>query len=432
MKRSSSHVLLALFAIGGALNLAAQGLVITNARILTGDSNGSMIAQGSVVVRDGRIVSVSPGTASAPGARIIDAQGMTVMPGFIDTHRHLIQGNPAQWMRDLAVPRMQEFLEAGFTTVFSAIDPLDSILELRKKTASGEIKGPRILAAGFVPLARPTGPAAGGGGVDPARTDVSRPPDRPTTAAPAIPDSETLATVRNLAKAGVDAYKMVMIVTPGGPETATLKVIVEEAKKLGLPTVTHAVSVIDALAAVEAGTTALAHTPHIGQLSEAEARKIGQAGIPMMSTLGVFVPVFAEDNVRARARTGEDNIPRFRDLDPFPMNTLSSAGQGPVNARLLWDAGITYGYGTDTIYLPKDSLAQELRALRLVFSRKDILKIMTIHAANTLGRGKEIGSLEAGKLADIVLIDGNPLQESQDLLKVRVVIKGGEVLVDKR
>ena len=55
------------------------------------------------------------------------------------------------------------------------------------------------------------------------------------------------------------------------------------------------------------------------------------------------------------------------------MNTLSSAGQGPVNARLLWDAGLTYG--TDTTFLPKDSLAQELRPLRLVFSRTDIVKI---------------------------------------------------------
>ena len=61
-------------------------------------------------------------------------------------------------------------------------------------------------------------------------------------------------------------------------------------------------------------------------------------------------------------------MPLFRDAQPFPWNTLSSAGQGPVNARLLWEAGIVYGYGTDTQWPPKESLADELRALELVFA----------------------------------------------------------------
>ncbi len=261
---------------------------------------------------------------------------------------------------------------------------------------------------------------------------MSRPPDRPTTAATAIPREETLATVHALAKAGVDAFKMAIIVTPGGPEKETLSVIAAEARRLGIPTITHAVTVQDTMAAVEAGTTILAHTPHIGQLDEGQARKIAASGIPMMSTLGIFVPTFAEDNARVRSRTGDDNLPRFRDLDPFPMNTLSSAGQGPVNARLLWDAGLTYGYGTDTTFLPKDSLAQELRPLRLVFSRQDIVKIMTRNAAAVIGRSKELGTLEPGKLADIVILDGNPLADISDVLKVKVVIKGGEIVVDKR
>jgi imidazolonepropionase-like amidohydrolase len=113
------------------------------------------------------------------------------------------------------------------------------------------------------------------------------------------------------------------------------------------------------------------------------------------------------------------------------MNTLSSAGQGPVNARLLWEAGVTYGYGTDTSFLPKDSLAHELRPLRLVFSRKDIIRIMTRNAA-AIGRSKDLGTLESGKLADIVIVEGNPLADISDVLNVKVVIKGGQVLVDKR
>jgi len=208
--------------------------------------------------------------------------------------------------------------------------------------------------------------------------------------------------------------------------------VIDEAKKQGLPVFTHAVSVEDTLAAVRAHPSVLVHTPHIGQLTPEQTRTIVNAGIPMMSTLGVFLPAFSSENQRIRTRSGADNLPRFRDLDPFPMETLSSAGQGPVNARLLWDAGITYGYGTDTTFLPKDSLAQELRALHLVFSAPEIIRILTRNAATVIGRNKDIGTLEAGKIADLVVIDGDPLASIDDLLKVKTVIKDGQVVVDKR
>jgi imidazolonepropionase-like amidohydrolase len=418
-----------LWSFGLVTDLAAQNLVITNARII--DGTGRAIERGAVVVRDGRIASVAPGNATLAGAVSIDAKGMTVMPGFIDAHRHVIQGDAAQWMKELAQPRMQEFLDAGFTTILSAGDALDQIVELRRRLNAGEIKGPRLIVSGRLQLARAAG-GGGRGGVDPARLDSSRPPSRPTAAAGAIPREETLKAIQTLANAGVDAFKMGIIVTPGGPEKDTLAFIAAEARKLGIPTITHAVSVMDTMAAVEAGTTILVHTPHIGQLDEAQAKQIAASGIPMMSTLGVFVPTFAEDNARVRARSIDDNQPRFRDLDPFPMNTISSAGQGPVNARLLFDAGVTYGYGTDTTFLPKDALAHELRPLRLVFSKQDIVKIMTRNAAAVIGRSKDLGTLEAGKLADIVILDGNPLASIEDVLNVKVVIKGGQVLVDKR
>ncbi len=415
---------------------AAQNLVITNAHII--DGNGGVIPRGSVVIRNGRIASVSAGNANEPGARQIDVRGMTVMPGFIDDHRHIVgadfpPGDPVQWMKEQAVPRMQEFLDGGFTTIQSCGDPPQQIVELQRLLNAGTIKGPRLFTAAFVQLARPpAGAAPGPPRVDPARTDPSRGPNRPTNAAGAISDAETRAAVQQLKQAGIDVIKTVLSVTPGGPEERTLTVVIDEAKKLGLPVFTHAVSVEDTFAAVRAHPTVLVHTPHIGQLTQEQARMIAGAGIPMMSTLGVFLPAFAAENQRARARTGLDNTPRFRDLDPFPMETLSSAGQGPVNARLLWDAGITYGYGTDTTFLPKDSLAQELRALRLVFSAQDVIKILTRNAAAVIGRSKDIGTLENGKLADLVIIDGDPLASVDDLLKVKTVIKEGQIVVDKR
>ena len=409
--------------LGSTPQVAAQDLVVTNARIL--DGTGVVIDKGTIVVRSGKIASVSAGSANVPRARVIDVKGMTVMPGFIDAHRHIIRGNPAQWLEQEAAQRMQEFIDAGFTTVFSAGDSLQEILELRRRLQQGQIKGPRLLVSGRVPLAR-ANPAGRGTGpaVDPARIDISRPPHRPTRAATGIPHDETRAAVRKLKEAGVDAIKTAIIVTPGGPEKDTLSVVADEAKKQGLLSFTHAVTVEDTLAAVAAGTHALAHTPHIGRLEESEdaRQKIVRAGIPMVSTLGIFIPAF-----------DKDNKPLFRDRGPFPMmETLSSGGQGPVNARLLWEAGLVYGYGTDTSWAPKDALAQEVRALALVFSPKDIVTILTKNAAAALHRSSELGTLEAGKAADLVILDGDPLANPSNLLNAVMVIKGGEVIAGKR
>jgi imidazolonepropionase-like amidohydrolase len=393
------------------------GLVITNARII--DGTGRTLESGTLVARDGRIVSVAAGTGDTPaGALVVDAGGRTLLPGFIDAHRHIIQGDPAAWLDTQAEARMREFLESGFTTVLSAGDAQEQILELRRRTAAGELTGPRIIAAGRAPLAAGGG---GPGGVDPARTDVSRPPLRPTTAATAVPDEQTRARVQQIADAGFDAVKTVIITTPDGPETRTLALIADEAERLGLRSITHAVTVVDTLAAVEAGTHVLVHTPHIGMLTQEEAQRIAASGIPMMSTLGIFVPFF-----------DDDNRPIFRDAEPFPWDTISSAGQGPVNARLLWEAGVVYGFGTDTRYHPLQTLKQELKSLFLVFSEADILRIMTRNTAVTIGMEEELGTLEAGKIADLVLVDGDPREDIFDLLDVALVVKEGAVVVDKR
>lgn len=412
--------LLCLSALAAGTALAQGGasdLAITNARIV--DGTGRVVDSGSVIIRAGRIESVAASPRVPRGFERLDVRGRTVMPGFIDAHRHIVRGEPVSWLEERAAGEFLEYLEAGFTTVLSAIDPTPQIVEARERIEDGRLVGPRLVVGGFVPLAG--GGGGGGGGVDPARTDASR-EGRATQPATAIPREQTLAAVRRLADAGVDAIKTVIIVTPGGPEQATLGLITEEARRLGLLSITHAVTVQDTLAAVAAGTDVLVHTPHIGQLSDADVRTIVGAGIPMTSTLGVFVPYFGPD----------DNVPLFRDFMPFPWSTLSSAGQGPVNARLLWEGGITYGYGTDTSYSPSQSLAHELKPLALVFSPEDIVYILTRNAAISAGRGDTVGTLEPGKLADIVVVNGDPLTDTRALLDVALVVKGGEVVVDSR
>src|SRR5262245_26362989 len=395
----------------------AQNLTITNARIL--DGTGRVIERGAIVVRDGKIVSVSTTAPAAGTGRTINAAGKTVMPGLIDAHRHIVTGNPAQWLTERAPQQLQEFLDAGFTTVLAAIDPVQAI-EARKRIEAGQLKGPRLYVGSFIPVAGPTGPPPNG---DPARTDPARGP-LPTTPAPAIPPEATIKAVENAKQAGYDYLKVVLNATQNGPELNTLKLIVAEGKKRNMPTIVHAVSVRDTLIAIEAKPDLLVHTPHIGNLGDdpAAVKKIVDARIPMTSTLAVFVPHF-----------DANGAPLFRDRQPFPWNTLSSAGQGPVNARLLWEAGlVSYGYGTDTQWPPKETLADELRALRLVFSPQDIVKIITKSAATATMHGAEIGTLEPGKLADIVIIDGDPMRDSNALLNVVTTIKGGQVVFEKK
>lgn len=400
-----------------ATSAVAQDLTISNARIV--DGTGRVIERGAVVVRDGKIVSVEAGAPRNAAGRRIDAGGKTVMPGFIDSHRHVVTGNPASWLADTAPQALQAFLDAGFTTVLSAIDP-PPIIEARRRIEAGTLAGPRLFTGTFVPVAGAAGgPRAAG---DPARTDASRGP-RVGPPAPAVPREQTIQTIQQAKAAGYDFLKVVLVATPGGPELDTLKLIVEEGKKVGMPTIVHAVSVMDTLTAIEAKPATLVHTPHLGRLDEDPyaIRKIVEAGIPMTSTLAVFAPHF-----------DHDNTPLFRDREPFPWHTLSSAGQGPVNARLLWNAGISLGYGTDTQWPPKETLLDELRALEPVFSPTDIVKMITIGAARATLHEAEIGSLEPGKFADIVIVDGDPLTDSRALLRVTTTIKGGVVVAGRR
>src|SRR5579863_8284903 len=215
MKRLLTLALLASWGILGSVrNLAAQDLVITNARIIVG--NGDVINQGSIVIKSGKLVIVSAAAAKVPGVQTIDARGMTAMPGFIDAHLHINAGPDEK-------DRMQELLDAGYTTVLSGGGPAEGNIQLRQDIETGVIKGPRIIPSGMVNLGNST-------------------------------TEEARAGVRRLAGLGIKfiGEELISPKPPTAKELENLKAINEEAKKEGIWVMVHAVSPQAMMAAVDA------------------------------------------------------------------------------------------------------------------------------------------------------------------------------------
>ena len=387
--------------------VAAQDVAITNARIIVG--SGQVINSGTIIVKGGKIVSVTAGAAPAQGLRVIDAKGMSAMPGFIDGHKHVNTYNAEQ---------MKSLIEAGYTTVLAGGGPAEQNLALRDRIEKGEI-GPRVIPSGQINL-------------------------RQTPA-------EARAAVQALAAKGVKHTGEIGLTPEPAPpqsEIEVLKAIVDEAKKVGVQVNVHAVSSPAMVAAIDAGVTRLVHLPNKDFTTYEQAERVAQTGAIVAGLIAFGAPnIDTLSPAPAAVQWPKDNTTRFRDGKPWP-EAIAGANRDPkgralgteagytiVNARRIWDADPnhqTISYSTDQNATDLVVLEHELKSFSLMFSMADIHRIIGPNAARYVGMADQIGTLEPGKLADILLIDGNPTLNVYEMLKTKVVLKEGKIIVDKR
>ena len=391
--------------------LLAQDAAITNARIIVGD--GTVIEQGTIIVRDGRIVSVTPGAAPTDGLPVIDAAGMAAMPGYIDSHKHIRDSE------DFAA-QMQSLLEAGYTTILNGGGQAETNLALSNRIASGDVVGPRVIPSGGVSVRNMTPNGA-------------------------------RAAIREMAAMGVmHTGEIGLTPEPAPPqsEIEVLKAIVDEAAQVGIQVNVHAVSSPAMEAAVQAGVTRLVHLPNKDWTSYEQAETVANAGAIVSGLIAFGAPnIDRESPAPAPVQFPRDNTTRFRDGQPWP-EAIAGANRDPmgratgteggytiINARRIWDADPdhrTISYSTDQNFADLVVLEHELKSFNIVFSMADIHRIMGPNSARFVGMEDEIGTLEAGKLADIILLDGDPTENIYGMLTTTVVLKEGRVVVDKR
>ena len=403
---------------------AAAGVTLIHAGKLLSVPGRDPATNMTIIIEGDRITGVQSGFVEAEGSTVIDLRDKFVLPGLMDMHVHL-QGQLGpnndrdrlkmsdQLMQMRSIYYAMNTLRAGFTTVRDVGSSSQEMYAMRDAINNGWIDGPRIIAAGGVGI---TGGHADISGVSPDLMEMFTSPN--------VCDGpyDCRRAARNVIKYGADLIK---ITSTGGvmTERATgtgqqmemdeLREVVQAAERVGRKVASHAHEEDGIIAALEAGVASIEHGTYTGPRA-----------IKLFKETGAYlVPTLLAGKTVAAMAVESDFMPQtVKDKAIRVGNDMAG------NFEKSHKAGVNVAYGTDSGISAHGTNAQEaVLMVEAGMSEMDVIIAATINAADLIDMSDSIGTIETGKFADLIAVDGSPLDDIEELLDVDFVMKGGKV-----
>ena len=410
------------------LPAAAQTTIIHAGTLIDGIADKAR-SEVSIVIEGERIAGIEDGFVELEGAELIDLSDRTVMPGFMDMHVHLLSElDPPQsysqgfYMNsaDVALGSLvyaERTLEAGFTTVRDlGANDVEAILALRNAINRGAVDGPRIFAAG-------KSIATTGGHADPTngiRMDLRGDPGPKEGVVNGTADA--FKAVRQRYKDGSDVIKLtvtggVLSLAKSGDNPQftdeELEGIMSAAKDYNFVVAVHAHGAEGMKRAIRAGVDSVEHGTYMDDEAMKLMKRNGTWYVPTISA-GKWVAALSEQDGKLPAVVR----PKAAAVGPQIQDTFAKA----------YDSGVKIAFGTDAGVSPHGANAKEfVFMVEAGMPPMEAIKSATMNAATLLRVEDELGSIEAGKYADIVAVDGDPLANIAVLESVDFVMKSGRV-----
>jgi imidazolonepropionase-like amidohydrolase len=421
------RLILASFALGvfaAAQQPKPAGRVMVHAGKFLDVRTGKTLNDQAIVIDGGKIVSVGPFTQASrsPGARLIDLGNATVLPGLTDAHTHMTSDPRDVGYEGLgiSIPRStlvgarnaRLTLEAGFTTVRNVGADGYSDVALRDAINAGDVPGPHMLVSG-PPL-----------GITGGHCDENLLPFEYHNTAGGVADGVegVQHKVRETIKYGADLIKICAtggVLSHGDNPQASqytleeMKAIVADAHRLGRKVAAHAHGAQGILWASEAGVDSIEHGSYIDDAAIAAMKKNGTYLVPTLYLADWFLANAEQLHVPP------EMIAKGRQVMPAARKNVAHA----------FASGVKVAFGTDAAVYPHGLNAHEFNVMvKLGLTPLQSIQSATINAADLLGWSDKMGAVESGKWADIIAVDGDPLQDVTTLERVKFVMKGGEVV----
>ena len=404
---------------------AAQVTVVRAGRLIDPDS-GSVLTNQVILIKDGKVQAVAKELAFPADAKVIDLSDKTVLPGLIDCHTHLADGQsdaePFNVLRKTAsqialesVPNARAMLLSGFTTVrdVGTYRALNDIA-LRDAIVRGDVIGPRMFVAGaYITI------TGGAGAMTGQAPDIQLPWD--LHYGEANSPWEVRQKVRLLAHDGVDLIKMLStgaVLTHGSNPASIefteeeLQAGVDEASHFGLRVAVHAHAAQGIRNAILAGAASVEHAEMLDDEIIALAKQHGTY---------LDMDIYDEECIQAGGKTGQtpaDFLQHDADLGRIQRENFGKAVR----------AGAKMAFGTDAGVCPYGTSGKQFAFMvKYGMTPMQAIQAATSNAADLLGHANEVGSIKAGKYADLIAVSGDPLKDISLLERVEFVMKDGKV-----